>query len=74
MFVSRIRSFIRALIGRRQFEADMIDEVRFHIEQYAADLVRSGVAPAEAVRRARIEFGNADNVRSDCREARGLRP
>ena len=31
----------------------MAEEMRFHIEQYTADLVRSGVPPAEAARRAR---------------------
>jgi predicted permease len=51
----------------------MAEELRFHIEQYTEDLVRSGVPPAEAARRARREFGSVDNVKADCREARGLR-
>ena len=51
----------------------MAEEMRFHIEQYTEDLVRSGVPPAEAARRARMEFGSVDNVKEDCREARGLR-
>jgi predicted permease len=70
---TRLRSLLRALTARREFEEGMADEVRFHIAQYAEDLVRSGVSPQEAARRARIEFGNIDNVTSDCREARGLR-
>jgi len=32
-------------------------ELRFHVEEYAEDLVRSGVPREEALRRARIEFG-----------------
>jgi predicted permease len=51
----------------------MAEEMRFHIEQYTADLVSSGVPPAEAARRARLEFGSVDNVKTDCREASGLR-
>ena len=51
----------------------MAEEMRFHIEQYTDDLVRSGVPPEEAARRARMEFGSVDNVKDDCREARGLR-
>src|SRR5215217_4716894 len=66
-------SVLRTLRHRPQFEDAMAEEMRFHIEQYTADLVSSGVPPAEAARRARMEFGSVDNVKSDCREARGLR-
>jgi predicted permease len=69
----RVRSMIRLLTGRHRFENGMAEELRFHIDQYAEDLVRSGVSRDEAMRRARMEFGNVDNVRADCREARGLR-
>ncbi|MBA3297366.1 MAG: ABC transporter permease [Acidobacteria bacterium] len=70
---SRLASFARALVGRRRFEDGIADEVRFHIEQFTQDLIASGVAPADAARQARIEFGNINNVTVDCREARGLR-
>lgn len=70
---ARLRSTIRALVGRQDLEAGMREEVRFHLAQYTADLVRSGVPEDEAARQARLEFGNIDNVKDDCREARGLR-
>ncbi len=50
----------------------MNEELRFHIEEYASDLRRSGVSREEALRRARMEFGAFDAVRGECREARGL--
>jgi predicted permease len=53
-------------------ESEMDTELRFHMEAYAADLVRSGVAPAEAMRRARVEFGGIDRAKEECREARGV--
>ncbi|HEY6291554.1 MAG TPA: ADOP family duplicated permease [Terriglobia bacterium] len=68
----RIRSLLRALTSRRDFEAGMNEELRFHIEQYAEDLMRSGVPREEALRRARIEFGGLNTVKGDCRQARGL--
>jgi predicted permease len=68
----RVRSFLRVLTSRRDFEAGMNEELRFHIEQYAEDLTRSGLPREEALRRARMEFGAFDAVRDDCREARGL--
>ena len=37
------------------------------------NLVRSGVAMREAVRRARLHFGSVEGVKDDCRQARGLR-
>jgi len=68
----RFRSLFRVLTGRRDFEARMTEELRFHMEQYTCDLVRSGVRPEEAGRRARMEFGSVNSVKGDCREARGL--
>jgi hypothetical protein len=70
--LSRLRSVVRALLGRRRFEDGLADEVRQHIEMYTDDLVRQGLPREEASRRARLEFGSIDNVTLDCREARGL--
>jgi predicted permease len=69
---ARFRSLFRALTSRRDFEAGMTEELRFHIEQYAEDLRRSGISLEEAHRRARIEFGGVNTVQDDCRDARGL--
>lgn len=71
--VKRLGSMLRALVGRRRFEDGMSEELRFHIEHYAEDLMRGGVRRDEAMRRARVEFGSVDNVKDECREARGLR-
>jgi predicted permease len=68
----RLRSLFRTLTGRRDFEAGMTDELLFHIERYAEDLIRSGASRSEAFRRARIELGSLNSVKQDCREARGL--
>jgi predicted permease len=71
--LGQLFSVLRTLRHRPQFEDAMAEEMRFHIEQYTADLVSSGVPPAEAARRARLEFGSLDNAKTDCREASGLR-
>jgi predicted permease len=68
-WLSRFRPHVR----RPDFEAEMAEEMRAHLEQYTEDLVASGVPPAEAARRARMEFGSLDAAKSDCRDARGLR-
>src|ERR1700736_2206730 len=68
----RLRSLFLGLTRRRDFEEGMTEELRFHIEQYTDDLVRSGMSPEKAARHARIEFGSLNGVKEDCREERGL--
>ncbi len=68
---SRVRSWIRATVLRSRTENEMDTELRFHIDAYAEDLVRAGVAPEEALLRARVEFGGIQNTKENCRDARG---
>jgi predicted permease len=68
----RLRSLFRVLRSRLNFENGMAEELRFHVEQYADDLMRSGVPREEAYRRARLELGGLNTVKDECREARGL--
>ena len=51
------RSWLRASFRRSRLEREMENELRFHIERYAEDLVRQGVPITEAKRRAQVEFG-----------------
>jgi predicted permease len=70
---SRLRSWLSATLRRSRMESEMDAELRFHIEAFAEDLVRSGVSREEAMRRARIEFGGVERVKEEGREARGVR-
>jgi putative ABC transport system permease protein len=69
---SRVRSWMRAMVGRTAMESEMDAELRFHMQAYAEDLERQGVAHDEAMRRARIEFGGVESAKEECREARGV--
>jgi hypothetical protein len=69
----RIRSLFRVLTQGHDFEDGMTEELPFHLEEYTNDLIRSGLSPKEAARRARIELGSLTNIKEDCRQARGLR-
>jgi putative ABC transport system permease protein len=53
-------------------EDELDDELRFHLERQTDKYVTSGMSQAEAVRRARLEFGGLDQVKNECREARGV--
>src|SRR5438876_9197090 len=69
---TRIRSWARAMLRRARMESEMDAELRFHIEAFAKDLVRSGMPREEALRRARIEFGGIERAKEECRDARGV--
>jgi predicted permease len=64
---------MRALFGCKAVERELDDELGFHFEQQVAKYVRAGVTRGEAARRARLEFGGVDQVKEDCRDARGVR-
>jgi len=68
----RWRSLFRVLTRRRDFEDDMTEELRFHIEQYTNELVSSGMSLEKAARLARMELGSLTNIKGDCREAFGV--
>ena len=51
----------------------MDDEMRFHLEARTADLIRGGLPPADAARRARVEFGSMEKHKEASRASFGLR-
>src|SRR5713226_7529722 len=69
---ARFRSWLGATLRRSRMESEMDTELRFHLEAYAEDLVRSGVPGEEAKRRARIEFGGIERTKEECRDTRGV--
>jgi len=64
---------LRSLVRRDVVDSELDDELRFHLEQQADLYMRNGLSRAEAVRRARIEFGGLDEIREAHRDARGVR-
>ena len=51
---------------------DLDDELRFHLEERAAELIRSGEAPEEAARQARRTLGNPLRLRESSRDIKLL--
>jgi predicted permease len=68
-FVFRLRSLLR----RKRVETELDDELRFHFGQQVEKHVRSGLTRDEATRRTRLQFGGMDQVKEECRDARGVR-
>ncbi len=68
-----LRSALAVLFRRQRFEDGVSDELRFHIDAYAEDLVRRGMSPTDALRRARLELGSTEALKEELRAARGQR-
>jgi predicted permease len=62
---------LRSLFRRDAVEKELGDELRFHFDQLVNHHLKAGLPLAEAQRRARLEFGGNDQIREECREARG---
>ncbi len=63
---------LRALFRRNTVEAELGDELRFHFDQQVGKFVQSGLPLAEARRRARLLIGGPDQIKEECRDARGV--
>lgn len=64
---------MRALFRRESIEAELDEELQFHLERQIEKYVQSGVSRKEAARRARVEFGGVELAKEECRDARGVR-
>lgn len=65
--------WMRRLFQRRRLERELDKELRFHLEQHAADLIARGLDPEEALRQAKLALGGTEQVKEECRDARGTR-
>ena len=58
---------------REKLEEQLEKEMRFHLEQHANELIERGCEPGEARRQARLALGGPEQVKEECRDARGTR-
>ena len=70
---SRIRTWWRAVTRQADVETRVDEELRFHVESYAEDLVRGGMTREEAMRHAKAELGSLAAARERSRQAWGTR-
>ena len=62
----------RALLHRGAVDADLDEELRAHLEAQTRKHEQAGLTRDEARRRAHLEFGGLEQIREDCRDARGV--
>jgi predicted permease len=61
----------RSLVRRREVEAQLADEIAYHLAEEADRRQTRGAAPGEARQAALRAFGGVELVKDACREARG---
>jgi putative ABC transport system permease protein len=64
---------IRTVLRRPQLEADMDDELRFHLEKQTEHNIARGMGPKDARNEAMRQFGNVGSLKEECRDTWGVR-
>ena len=62
---------LRSLFRRDRVEKDLDEELGFHLDRQVEKYMAAGISREEAMRRVRLEFGGVDQIKEQCREARG---
>lgn len=68
-----LRCWWRAIAHRSRVNREVEEELQFHLDAYANDLIRQGVPRGDAERKARIDLGRSDVQGEKYRSAIGLR-
>ena len=68
-----VASSITALIARRRQEAELRDEIRFHIDMETDRNMKRGLSEGDARRVATREFGGVERHKDSVRDERGAR-
>jgi predicted permease len=63
---------LRALFGRKAVEAELDDEIGFHLAQQVEKNLASGMSREEATRQARLAIGGVAQMKEDCRDNWGI--
>jgi len=64
---------LRALARRQHVEDELRQELQYHLEREAEKYRERGLSAESAIRQARLAIGGPEQVRQQCREARGTR-
>jgi predicted permease len=62
---------LRAILHRGRVEAELREEIEAHLEYEKEKYLRAGMAVEDAGRAAAIALGGAEQIRQQCRDARG---
>ncbi|HML17009.1 MAG TPA: ABC transporter permease [Bryobacteraceae bacterium] len=66
-------NWFERLVRRKRIEEQLENELRFHLDQHVAELMAQGHDAEGARRLARLALGGPEQVKEQCRDARGTR-
>ena len=69
-----LKERLNALFRKGQMDAELDEELRFHIAREIEKNIRAGMDPKKARRTAYVRFGGVERVRDQSRDERGVRP
>ena len=61
---------LRSLFRKRRVEADLSDELRFHVEKLIEEKIAAGMGAADAHYAALRELGGVEQIKEECRDMR----
>ena len=64
---------LRAIFRAKTMDAGLDVELQFHLDRQLDKYIQTGLSPEEARRRVRLDFGGANQITEECRDARGIR-
>jgi putative ABC transport system permease protein len=70
--LSDLAARLRSLLFARREDAELDEEIHFHIDRDIEKNLAAGMGPREARRQAHIKFGGVERMRERTREARGV--
>ena len=65
--------WLSRLFRRDRAEAELDKELAYHMDRREQELITGGASATEARRQVRLEFGGSDQIKEECRDARGTR-
>jgi predicted permease len=68
--LSRVISLARNILNRKNRDADLDDEIQFHLEAKTNENIAKGMPPEAARRAARIELGGVEQAKENMRAVR----
>src|SRR5262245_24686571 len=70
--LARLIAYIRGMAQRRKIDAEVEDELRFHLEQEIAAHVARGISPSESKRLALRDLGGITQTAEAIRDVRSV--
>src|SRR5689334_12144024 len=68
--LSRIGRRFRSLVRKERLDAELSEELHFHVERQVAENVAAGMTPDESRRAALRDLDGVEQIKEECRDMR----